>query len=465
MVSYPTTMWRIDAGAFWKWLRSIRLAIGLFIVIAVASLLGALLVQRASNDVYLSRYGSFWGHLILILRLDDVFHSNWYAVLLLLLFVDIGVCTVSRLRGVVRTALGVSFKDEAGLWNLKPLRESELHSSLEQARDILIQRLGRRFYRTRVKDCTSEEGRGSRYRIFAAKGGLSCFGPTVVHFSFLLVLAGGAWTGIRGYRYSRVLREGETYSVPGANFEVYLDSFSIERSEEGEVRQYKSRVVVLEEGEEVLEKTVMVNHPLFHKGIYIYQSGYGTELRELVKAKLTLTERAGAFPTLTFEVPFGERTPLPGTDFSVEVVDFVPDFVMDNRGIVASRTEEHRNPACRVRLFRGDTLEMGGWRFLNFPQFHSSEEERYDLQLVEYEPKYYTVLQMAKTPGLTLIYGSFILASIGLSLSFYMSHRRIWGSILPWGEGKVKVVIGGDCRRNRSAFERELDLIVNGLNG
>ncbi len=446
-----------------NFLGSLRLAVCLFILIAVASLLGAVLVQRAPSELYLTRYGSFWGHLVLLAGLDDVFHSFWYGALLLLLALNILVCTLTRLKGTCRTAFGRSFRDEARVRNLRPFREIELECPPGEAKDLLIRGLRKRFYRTHAQEVSSESGTG--YRLFASKGGVSSLGPTLVHFSILFVLIGGAWAGMRGFRYDRVLRSGETFTVPEGEFEVGLESFSIERSEAGRIKQYKSQVTIREGGEVVTEKTVMVNHPLLYKGVYIYQSGYGSEPRVLTRAKFSLTDRRGEFPAITFDVPFGQRTPIPSTDLDMEILDFVPDFLMDSHGVVTTRSEEHRNPACKVKLFRGDSVEMEGWRFLNFPQVHELPGDRYHVALLEYAPRYYTVLQVARTPGLTFIYASFVLAGIGLSLSFYLSHRKVWASIVSGGEGKANVLIGGYSRRNESGLEKELDLIVNLLKG
>jgi len=41
-------------------------------------------------------------------------------------------------------------------------------------------------------------------------------------------------------------------------------------------KDYKSKLTVLENGKEVLTKTIEVNDPLFYKGIRFYQSSYGT---------------------------------------------------------------------------------------------------------------------------------------------------------------------------------------------
>ncbi len=44
---------------------------------------------------------------------------------------------------------------------------------------------------------------------------------------------------------------------------------------EKHVKEYTSLITILENGKEVLKKTVQVNHPLHYKGLAFYQANYG----------------------------------------------------------------------------------------------------------------------------------------------------------------------------------------------
>ena len=71
------------------------------------------------------------------------------------------------------------------------------------------------------------------------------------------------------------ITEGSTVEVPGGNFNLRLDRFTTEMYETGGVKDWKSRLTVVEAGQAVLTKTIEVNHPLSYKGFMFYQSQYG----------------------------------------------------------------------------------------------------------------------------------------------------------------------------------------------
>jgi cytochrome c biogenesis protein len=53
--------------------------------------------------------------------------------------------------------------------------------------------------------------------------------------------------------------------------------------------------------------------------------------------------------------------------------------------------------------------------------------------------------------------------AIGLYITFFMSHRRIWVSISE-EKGGAKVVIGASANRNKAAFEQKIDKLIGIMN-
>ncbi len=77
--------------------------------------------------------------------------------------------------------------------------------------------------------------------------------------------------------------------------------------------------------------------------------------------------------------------------------------------------------------------------------------------LVDYDQTYYTGLQLAKDPGMDVVWiGSAILV-IGLCIMFYVAHRKVWVKLEDDGQGSVKVEVTGMSNRNPVAFEKEFD--------
>ena len=82
--------------SFWKFFESVKLAIVLFIILTLASVLGTLIPQGRSAAEYAARYGSLSG-LFVKLQLTGLYHSAWYLALLFLFALNTIVCTLARL--------------------------------------------------------------------------------------------------------------------------------------------------------------------------------------------------------------------------------------------------------------------------------------------------------------------------------------------------------------------------------
>ena len=240
----------------------------------------------------------------------------------------------------------------------------------------------------------------------------------------ILVLLGGMTTGLRGFRTQKKMSQGDTFSVPGTEANLRLNRFEIETTADGTVKQYRSYVSLIHPDGKIEDHSITVNHPLTHKGIDIFQNSYGKEPRRIESASLAVAdgntgERIGRTTAV-----FKKRKSFGGTNFSVHVKDFVCDFVMDvHTGQVDNRSAEHKNPAVFVELYVGEELMVSSWSFRKMPGFHS-EDKPFDILLLDYEPAFYSVFEVAKSPGIQLVYTGFVGAAIGLLLSMGFGHNR-----------------------------------------
>jgi cytochrome c biogenesis protein ResB len=83
--------------ALYRFLRSVKLAITLILIIAALSIVGTLIAQGRGQASYFHQYGGFWAQVILTLGLDGLFRSPLFLVPAGLLFINLSVCTVDRL--------------------------------------------------------------------------------------------------------------------------------------------------------------------------------------------------------------------------------------------------------------------------------------------------------------------------------------------------------------------------------
>ena len=75
--------------------------------------------------------------------------------------------------------------------------------------------------------------------------------------------------------------------------------------------------------------------------------------------------------------------------------------------------------------------------------------------------KEYTGLQVAKDPGVWVVWMGCALLILGLIVSFFFSHQRVWVRI-PKVSGK-EIVIAGSTSKNRVGFEKTFQQLVDGV--
>lgn len=85
----------------WLFVCSVKLAVIIIIILAVACILGTVILQMRPPEDYVSRYGEGLAKLFSAIQFTDIFHSYWFAFLLVLLCVNLGCCTIKRWRNTV----------------------------------------------------------------------------------------------------------------------------------------------------------------------------------------------------------------------------------------------------------------------------------------------------------------------------------------------------------------------------
>lgn len=88
---------RFKETRFSRFFRSVRVAIGIILIVVIASILGTIFLQNAQPEEYVRRYGQTGFYWIRLLGLHDVYHSWWYIVLLAVLTLATITCISSRL--------------------------------------------------------------------------------------------------------------------------------------------------------------------------------------------------------------------------------------------------------------------------------------------------------------------------------------------------------------------------------
>lgn len=420
-------------------LASARLAIFLFLILAVTSIFGTLVQQGLPLERYAEVYGLTLSSLIRFFYIFDLYHSWWFTGLLLLLAVNIAACTGRRLPPLFRQIrYGFRNGDDG------PFRTALIRRTLRSSSPVdEIQRQARTLLRSLAGE-PAVTVRERRVYLAAQRGRYTRLGMPGIHVSVLLILAGGLIGAIWGFGgQMRIdegtssdtveLFEGGTRTLP---FSINCDDFSVAFYENGMPKEYRSDVTVLEGGKKVLSATIRVNEPLRYKGLKLCQATYG--IAEASSFRVVARNNATGDKTL-LTLDLMKKVPLPGGTASFAVARFDSDFKGHGPallGVILSPGESHDV----FGLLQGQTGEHGGYTF--------------DFQ--DFTPRFYTGLQVGSDPGVPLVWAGFALILTGFALSLLGTHRWIWVKISSAVQGS-EILIAADPGKNRKKFEERLD--------
>lgn len=440
-----------------RFLSSLRLAIVLIILLAVASVVGTLIPQARSLEEYAARYGAAAG-LMTKLQLTGLYHSLWYLALLGLLGLNISVCTLTRLGGKFRRAFHPRLETEAKtLAALKIKDRIKRGGTPAEVRTALEAALRGAGYRVRA---TAAAGRVS---LLARKRVAGLFGSDIVHVGLLVLLVGALVTAAGSIRTELPMRPGQTIDVPGAGFALRLDKFETLYYPDGSVKAWTSAVKVIEAGREAPGAVIAVNRPFTHRGFSFYQMSYGFDW-DAPTLTLAVKKKDDAAPARTLTLQPGRRMPLgdaEGTEIALK--GFLPDFVLGEGNQPENRSSQPNNPAAQVEVWRKGQKAFEGWVFANYPDFaqmHGSQAPDLTIELKTFDAAQYSVLEAAKDPGVPLVWLGCLLGMAGLFLAFYWPTWEI-RALLEEGQGQTDVSLGGTAAKSRDRFALQFESIVN----
>jgi cytochrome c biogenesis protein len=402
--------------SIYAFLSSVRFAILLLSLIAVACVIGTLIPQQVSLEDYSRRYAESTVAIFQFLGLTDVFHSYWFLGLLGLFVVNLVLCTVRRF---------VRFRASS-----KPRLPSEKALSTMPLSFVLK---GRKITQGEALFKGYKPRQGIEGGAILEKGMLSRYGVYIIHTSIVVILLGSIIGLLFGYRGSITLRKEEVknsvltrtgHQTP-LGFEIRLKDFTVDFYPSGEPKEYMSRVEILDQGKIATTANIRVNHPLSYKGTSIYQASYGQD------------------PFFIFDIGGQEVRLSQGSLYkhgtlSIMVVRFeqnVHDF----------------GPGIQIAYMDGSERKLV-WFLKNNPKYAARELMGVPIKLNSIANDYYTGLEISRDPGVWVVWTGFALILFGLYTNFFMYHRRIY--LLETANG---LIIAGMSARNKEAFKEEFE--------
>jgi cytochrome c biogenesis protein len=278
----------------WRQLTSMRIALVLLFLLALASVPGSILPQEGTNSTGVQQYYTSHPALAPLLNrlgLFNVYGAPWFAAIYLLLFASLVGCVVPRTFRLVGSARTLPPRAPRHLTRLP--RSAEYTSALApaQAADVAAKVLAGHGFRLRRPPDASEAW------VSAEKGYLRETGNLLFHLALLGVLVSVALGGLFGYKADRLLVQGTTFAdtqsaldeyYPGrfvtaadlGPFTITLNRFEASYitsgAQRGQPSSFDAQIsYTARPGDPVRTDNLQVNRPLSVDGAQVYLIGHG----------------------------------------------------------------------------------------------------------------------------------------------------------------------------------------------
>ncbi|TFD26718.1 cytochrome c biogenesis protein ResB [Cryobacterium lyxosi] len=281
---------------FWRQLTSMRTALFLLLMLAIASIPGSLVPQRTSDPNGVTQYFTDNPDLAPILdklQAFDVYTSAWFSSIYLLLFISLIGCVIPRTKHHFQALRAKPPTTPARLGRLFGFTTQDAPAHTD-ARDAITHArtvLKSSGYRVARFDSDTESS------VSAERGYLRETGNLVFHAALVGILITVGFGGGYGFSGQRVLVEGQTFVNtllaydsfnPGRFFDdttldpytLSLDDFSVSYEQRnlqayGQPIDFTADVTVTPKAEAAEPGAVKVNGPLRTNGTSIYLLGNG----------------------------------------------------------------------------------------------------------------------------------------------------------------------------------------------
>jgi cytochrome c biogenesis protein len=283
---------------FWRQLTSMRTALFLLLLLAVAAVPGSLVPQRTADPNGVIQYFTDNPQLAPILdklQFFDVYTSAWFSAIYLLLFASLIGCIIPRTKHHFIAMRAKPPKTPVRLTRMAGFQARILPSELRadapepiaEAREILR--------KARYRTAIYEDGRS--VSVSAERGYLRESGNLVFHIALLGVLVAIGVGGGFGYTGQKVVVEGQSFvnSLPSYNsfnpgrffsdaalapFSIRVDKLDVSyetknQNAVGAPLDYTAHVKTTGPGDASSSTTIKVNEPLAIGGTNVYLLGNG----------------------------------------------------------------------------------------------------------------------------------------------------------------------------------------------
>ncbi|MDO8733082.1 MAG: cytochrome c biogenesis protein ResB [Actinomycetota bacterium] len=489
----------------WRQLTSMKTALILLFLLALASVPGSLLPQRGIDPIKVRAYITetpTWGPILDRLGFFEVYSSPWFSAVYLLLFLSLIGCVIPRVGVHFRAMRSAPPPAPRMLQRLSGTRTlgatGDAADVLQTAEKTLSSA------RWRVVTGPADEPRW----VSAEKGYLRETGNLIFHLSLLVVLVSIALGGLLGWKGNVIIREGSGFSNTLTQYDAWgggrfvnaenlppfsftLDKFTadFERgvAQRGAPRAFEAEVSYRPDPAAPLQHTLIeVNEPLEINGakVFLVGHGYAPVIKVTDKTGAVVFDDAVTFLpqdgnfTSTGVVKIPDSTPALGIQGL-----FLPTAALDAVLGPHSTFPGPDDPALFMSAWKGDLgLDSGtpqsvyrlvtdkmkkiGLEQLRPGQSWTLPDGSGKVSFEGYER--WASFQIAADPGKEFALFAAAAAILGLTMSLFIRRRRVWVKVVEHN-GVTVIQLAGIMRT--STFEDEdigvlaedLDLVEQAL--
>jgi len=458
----------------WRTFTSVRLTIVLLLSLAATSIIGTLIPQNESPQAYLQAFGASLYHFFDLLGFLDLYHSWWFQTLMLLLALNVLICSIERLSATWRIIF-----PERPKFNLSRFRQLETKEEFTQ--NGTGQELQKRYQAimSRIFRYCRVEKTDNGYAIFGEKGRWTRIGVYIVHLSVICMLVGGVIGSRFGFEGFVNLAPGEAakqiqlrnhnHMLP-LDFVIRCDDFKVSFYPNGAPQEFRSSLSIIEQGKVVKSQDIIVNDPLHYKGISIFQASYGPlpsrqqDVWNPDELTLVFTSKSTGM-NYQKKAAVGQTIKIPEDLGKFTVDEFRNSHIFRGQDLGATIVGTlHQSDGSTVEIVLP----------IQFPSFDKMgpifNKARKDDVLISVsgikaqpaEERYYTGLQVSQDPGVWVVYTGFILIIVGCYVTFFMSHRQVCVDIIESGHN-CRIVVTGTVNKNKLGNERKVKKIADSL--
>ncbi len=488
----------------WRQLTSMRTALVLLFLLAVASVPGSILPQRGNNPLRVDQWltdNPTLGPILDRLGFFDGYSSPWFSSVYLLLFVSLIGCLLPRSRQHWQAVRSQPPPAPRRLARMPGSRSLDLPDSPQDVLDRAERHLRQR--RWRLRRGSDDDGRAW---LAAERGYLHETGNLVFHVCLLLVLAAVAIGGLFGWKGNVIVREGSGFSNTLTQYDAWgagrfvnpddltpfsfsLDDFAVDfergDAQAGAPRLFEADLSYRPTPDAPAQyERVEVNSPLQAAGAKVFLVGHGYAPRFVIRdstdevvfddAVVFLPQDGNFTSTGVVKVPDAQ----PPLGFSGI---FAPTAALSQERGPFSTFPAPDYPAVFLSAFSGD-LGLGSGR----PQsvYTLKTDAMTQLGLESLRPgetwtlpagagrveftgyQRWASFQIAYDPGKELALIATIAAMGGLVASLSVRRRRLWIKAYPAADGRsTRVEIAGLTKTGSGESDDDVAALAESVAG